>query len=122
MSGRGTPKRRTKSTASDSARSDAARRGWETRRAAAHAREVAIARRSAAARAGWESRRQELAERKAIVGDKRTPDYEKRRDKARGKRGKARRARVDDYLQQMADETGENISDLYDLYYGYTDD
>lgn len=117
----------TRSTASGSSRADAARRGWETRRAAQAARVATTARRSAAAKLGHARRAQELAyreaERKAIVGDK-APDFRKRRTLARGKDPSAvkRRSRVADYIEALSDDTDMSIHDLYDLYYGYTEE
>ena len=59
MASKKTPPAKNKSASKKraKARSDAARRGWETRRARAAEREAARARRSEAARKGWETRR-----------------------------------------------------------------
>jgi hypothetical protein len=88
------------------ARSLAAKKGWKTRRARARAAEVARKQkaraRSAAAKKGWETRRLTRKEqaRLHMLAD---PDP--------------------DYLEDLWEEWGEDLdldlSDMYDLYYGY---
>lgn len=50
------------------ARSDAAKRGWETRRRREHERQAERARRSVAARKGWETRKEREAQRRKPPG------------------------------------------------------
>ena len=76
--------------------------------------------RSAAAKKGWETRRQETAELRAAERKLTRPKIETRRELS--KKSAARRAEVADSLEQLADDTDADISDLYDLSYGYTAD
>lgn len=57
-------------------------------------------------------------------GDLDYADYEERRDYAsRGTPGSVDyREDVADYLEGLADEYDVDISDLYDMYYGYTEE
>ena len=90
-------------------RSEAARKGWETRRATAREIERLAKVRSERARKGWITRKKRRAD-------------EARQDVTAPRR--KRRKAVADYVEAMWRELGGDagdytVSDLYDLYYGY---
>lgn len=94
-------------------RSEAAKRGWETRRArAAQAEEAALARqRSKAAKKGWKTRRKRIAEEATM-----NPQAQA----MRGLQRKVGKRAVTDMIEDYAEDNDLDLHDAFDLFYGYT--